>query len=132
MILYLSSRTTETEILSLADKVKKMLKCARKKSIEKKERDSLSFLSKLSTETLKRIAFGNMTKEELELRMRTTTEIKRTLARVANMALNGEIDTKVANTVILACNAILGAIKTDEQQKKIDELEELLNEINGK
>lgn len=66
------------------------------------------------------------------LRMRTTTEIKRTLARVANMALNGEIDTKVANTVILACNAILGAIKTDEQQKKIDELEELLNEINGK
>ena len=64
--------------------------------------------------------------------MRTTTEIKRTLARVANMALNGEIDTKVANTVILACNAILGAIKTDEQQKKIDELEELLNEINGK
>ena len=66
MILYLSSRTTETEILSLADKVKKMLKCARKKSIEKKERDSLSFLSKLSTETLKRIAFGNMTKEELE------------------------------------------------------------------
>lgn len=68
----------------------------------------------------------------IRLRMRTTTEIKRTLARVANMALNGEIDTKVANTVILACNAILGAIKTDEQRKKIDELEELLNEINGK
>lgn len=68
----------------------------------------------------------------IRLRMRTTTEIKRTLARVANMALNGEIDTKVANTVILACNAILGAIKTDEQQKKIDELEELLNEINSK
>ena len=68
----------------------------------------------------------------IRLRMRTTTEIKRTLARVANMALNGEIDTKVANTVILACNAILGAIKTDEQQKKIDELEELLNEINWK
>ena len=68
----------------------------------------------------------------IRLRMRTTTEIKRTLARVANMALYGEIDTEVANTVILACNAILGAIKTDEQQKKIDELEELLNEINGK
>lgn len=68
----------------------------------------------------------------IRLRMRTTTEIKRTLARVANMALNGEIDTKVANTVILACNAILGVIKTDEQQKKIDELEELLNEINSK
>ena len=46
----------------------------------------------------------------IRLRMRTTTEIKRTLARVANMALNGEIDTKVANTVILACNAILGVL----------------------
>ena len=65
----------------------------------------------------------------VRLRMRTTTEIKRTLARVANMALNGEIDTKVANTIILACNAILGAIRTDEQQKKIDELEVLLSGI---
>lgn len=61
--------------------------------------------------------------------MGTPTEIKRTLARVANMALNGEIDTKTANTIILACNAILGAIRTDEQQKKIDELEVLLGEI---
>ena len=66
MILYLSSKTTETEILNLADKIKKMLKCARKKNAERKERDSLSFLSRLSTETLKRIAFGNMTSEELE------------------------------------------------------------------
>lgn len=68
----------------------------------------------------------------IRLRMGTTTEIKRTLARVANMALNGEIDTKVANTIIVACNAILGAIRTDEQQKKIDELEQLLEEIDVK
>ena len=53
--------------MSLADKIKKMLKCARKKNAERKERDSLSFLSRLSTETLKRIAFGNMTAEELEV-----------------------------------------------------------------
>lgn len=66
----------------------------------------------------------------VRLRMKTTTDIKRTLARVANMALNGEIDTKVANTIILACNAVLGAIKTDEQQRKIDELEELLKGID--
>lgn len=46
------------------------------------------------------------------------------------MALNNEIDTKTANTIILACNAVLSAIRTDEQQKKIDELEELLDEIN--
>ena len=66
----------------------------------------------------------------IRLRMRTPTEIRRTLARVANMALNNEIDTKTANTIILACNAVLSAIRTAEQQKKIDELEELLDEIN--
>ncbi|WP_270602270.1 hypothetical protein [Faecalimonas umbilicata] len=65
----------------------------------------------------------------IRLRMGTTTEIKRTLARVANMALNGEIDTKVANTVVLACNAILGTIRVDEQAKKIEDLNKLLEEI---
>lgn len=65
----------------------------------------------------------------IRLRMGTATEVRRTLARVANMALNGEIDTKTANTIILACNAILSAIRTDIQQQKIDELEVMLNEI---
>lgn len=68
----------------------------------------------------------------IRLRMKTATEVRRTLARVANMVLNGEIDTKVANTIILACNAVLGAIRTDEQQKKIDELEELLKKLDKK
>ena len=45
---------------------------------------------------------------------------------MANMAANGEMDTKTANTIILACNAVLSAIRTDEQQKKIDELEEII------
>ena len=45
------------------------------------------------------------------------------------MAVNGEIDTKTANTIILACNAVLSAIRTDEQQRKIDQLEEILNEV---
>lgn len=66
----------------------------------------------------------------IRLRMGTPTEIRRTLARVANMVMNGELDAKTANTIILACNAVLSAIRTDEQQKKIDELEELLDEIN--
>lgn len=65
----------------------------------------------------------------VRLRMRTPEEVRRTLARVANMTLNGEIDTKIANTIILAGNAILNAIRTDEQQKKIDELEKVLEQI---
>lgn len=45
------------------------------------------------------------------------------------MTLNNEIDTKTANVIILACNAVLSAIRTDEQQKKLDELEGLINEV---
>ena len=63
----------------------------------------------------------------MRLRMGTPTEVRRTLARVANMAANGEMDTKTANTIILACNAVLSAIRTDDQQKKIDELEEIIS-----
>ncbi len=65
----------------------------------------------------------------IKLRLKTPTEIRRALARVANMTANGEMDAKTANSIILACNAILGAIRTDEQQKKIDELEILLGDI---
>lgn len=65
----------------------------------------------------------------MRLRFRTATEVRRSLSRVANMVLNDEITTKQANTIIYASNAILEAIKTDEQQKKLAELEQLLNEI---
>lgn len=65
----------------------------------------------------------------IKLRLKTPTEVRRALAKVANMTANGEMDTKTANTIILTCNAILGAIRTDEQQKKIDELEILLKDI---
>jgi len=50
------------------------------------------------------------------------------LTRVSNMVLNGQLDPKRANTIIYASNAILGSIRADEQQKKIDELEQLLRE----
>lgn len=60
------------------------------------------------------------------LKLATPTDIRKALSRVANMALNGEIDTKVANTIILACNAILSGIKTIDYENKIKELEELL------
>lgn len=44
------------------------------------------------------------------------------------MVANGELDNKTANTIILGCNAVLSAIRIDEQQRKIDELERILNE----
>ncbi len=66
---------------------------------------------------------------QIRLRTRTATEVRRTLSRVMNMVANGEMDNKTANTIILGCNAVLSAIRTDEQQRKIDELERILNNV---
>ena len=64
---------------------------------------------------------------QIRLKTRTATEVRRTLSRVMNMVANGEMDNKTANTIILGCIAVLSAIRTDDQQRKIDELEKLLN-----
>lgn len=65
---------------------------------------------------------------KIRLKVSTPQEVRRTLARVMNMVANGEMDSKSANCIIAGCNAVLGAIRTDDQQKKIDELEKLINE----
>lgn len=65
---------------------------------------------------------------KIKLRTRTPTEVRRTLNRVMNMVINKEMDAKTANVIIFGCNAVLSAIRIDEQQKKIDELERILNE----
>ena len=62
----------------------------------------------------------------MKLRFSNPQEVRRSLAKVANMVLNEEIEPKKANTIILACNAILGAMRIDEQQRKIEELETIL------
>ena len=67
--------------------------------------------------------------KRLRLKLTTATEVRRALTRVSNMVLNGELDPKRANAIILACNAILSSIRTDEQGKKMSELEELLEEL---
>ena len=64
---------------------------------------------------------------QIRLKTKTATEVRRTLSRVMNMVANGEMDNKTANTIILGCSAVLSAIRTDEQQRKIDELERILN-----
>mgnify|MGYP000951094544 FL=1 len=67
--------------------------------------------------------------KRLRLKLTTATEVRRALTRESNMVLNGELDPKRANAIILACNAILSSIRTDEQGKKMAELEELLAEL---
>lgn len=65
---------------------------------------------------------------QIRLKTGTATEVRRTLSRIMNMVVNGELDNKTANTIILGCNAVLSAIRTDEQQKKLDELERILSQ----
>lgn len=66
------------------------------------------------------------------LKLSTPREVRRALSRVSNLLLNGEIEAKDANAIIYACNVLLGSIRTDEQERKLDELEELLNEGDNK
>ena len=66
------------------------------------------------------------------LKLSTPQEVRRGLARVANMVLNDDIDPKAANSIILACNAILGAMRVDEQERKMQELERMMEELMSK
>ena len=61
------------------------------------------------------------------LKLDTPGNVRRALAKVANLVYRGGLDCKIANTFILACNAILSGLRTDEQEKRIAELEEILN-----
>lgn len=60
------------------------------------------------------------------LKLSTPAEVRKALNRIANMILNGQIDPKSANAIIYACNVVLGAIRTDEQEKRLDELTDIL------
>lgn len=66
------------------------------------------------------------------LKLGTSREVKHAVNRIANMLLNGEIDPKTANAILYATNVILGAIRVDEQQRKLDELEQLVEELKRK
>lgn len=65
---------------------------------------------------------------KIRFKVSNAKEVRRTLARVMNLVANGEMDSKAGNCIIAGCNAVLGAIRTDEQQKKIEELERILIE----
>lgn len=65
------------------------------------------------------------------LKMSTSQDVRKSVNRIANMLLNGEIDSKTANAILYAANVTLGAIRVDEQQRRIDELEQIVEELQG-
>lgn len=48
------------------------------------------------------------------------------------MLLNGEIGAKAGQAIISACKVCLESIRTDEQEKKLDELEKMVMELTKK
>ena len=65
----------------------------------------------------------------MKLKLSTPKEVRKSLATVANCVLNDEIDTKKANAFVYVCNAIISSIRIDEQQKEIEELKTIVEEI---
>lgn len=53
------------------------------------------------------------------------------MSKVANMVLNGELSAKDANAISYSANVILGAIRVDEQQARIDELEKIVETMKA-
>ena len=72
---------------------------------------------------------GDLMAKRKRLKLTTPNEVRKALTRVAVMVLNGDLDPKQANTIIYACNVILGAIRVDEQERKIAQLEQILTDM---
>ena len=65
------------------------------------------------------------------LKMSTVTEVRRAMTRVANLVLRGELTPKEASAIIYAAQTILQSIRVDDQQKRMEELEALLVEMEN-
>lgn len=65
------------------------------------------------------------------LKMTTPREARQAANRIANMLLNKEIEPKTANAILYAINVTLGSIRVDEQQRKLDELEQIVEELQS-
>ena len=61
------------------------------------------------------------------LTIRTATECRRFLNKVARMLLNDQISPQKANALTVCVNSILQSIRIDEQEKQIRELEAYIN-----
>lgn len=59
----------------------------------------------------------------------TAQQAKRSLTRLANAVLSGEIDQKTANVITYIAQTILQTIRVDEQQRQIDEQKARLEQL---
>lgn len=63
----------------------------------------------------------------------TPKEVRVSLSKLVNLVANGDIDVKTANSIAYLTSYILQSIRVDEQEKQIEELKKILEEIqNGR
>ena len=63
----------------------------------------------------------------------TAKEVRVTLSKLVNLVANRDIDVKTANSIAYLTSYILQSIRVDEQEKQIEELKKILEEIqNGR
>lgn len=60
------------------------------------------------------------------LRLSTPKEVRQAVTKTVNEIRNGELTPQQGNAIITGCNVVLSSIRIDEQEKKIAELECLL------
>lgn len=63
-------------------------------------------------------AIQNREGKKIKLRWSTPAECRRSLAKVNNMVVNGELDAKSANSIYFSANLILEALKIENGQKE--------------
>lgn len=63
-------------------------------------------------------AIKNRGGKRIRLRWSTPAECRRSLAKVNNMVVNGELDAKSANSIYFSANLILEALKIENGQKE--------------
>ena len=61
------------------------------------------------------------------LRLSTPSEVRQAITKVANEVRSGDLTPQQGNAIVTACNVVLSSIRLDEQERKIAELETMLN-----
>lgn len=62
------------------------------------------------------------------LHLSTPAEVRQALTKIINETRNGDLSPSVANALICGCNAVLNSLRLDVQERKLEELEAILEE----
>ena len=67
--------------------------------------------------------------ETMRLKTSNPAECRKSLSKIVNLVVSGSLDPRAANCAIYGVNSILGAIRTCEQEQRLNELEAMLEEL---